>query len=140
MDAVEKDAGFVREAEFAASLDEMAGVSAFVEGALEEGGCPPAISAKMMIVCDEIASNIVRYSGSAKLRVRVEGASDAWKLGFADAGTPWNPLEHDDPDTTQSVEERPVGGLGILLVKKLMDDVQYARVDGWNVFTVRKSV
>lgn len=127
------------EATFEASLDHMADVSAFVEGALESAGCPPGVSAKMMVVCDEVSSNIVRYSGASKLTVRVESTDGAWTLAFADAGKPWNPLEHADPDTTLSAEERPVGGLGILLVKKLMDDVSYARVDGWNVFTVKKT-
>ena len=59
-------------------------------------------------------------------------------ITFRDQGIPYNPLEKEDPDVTLSAEERQIGGLGIFLVKKMMDDVHYEYRDGFNVLTVMK--
>ena len=59
-------------------------------------------------------------------------------LTFIDSGVPYDPLSRPDPDTTLSAEERRIGGLGIYMVKKSMDDVSYAYEDGKNVFTIKK--
>ena len=56
-----------------------------------------------------------------------------------DHGIPYNPLEKADPDTTLSAEERQIGGLGIFMVKKSMDDMKYRREDGMNILTIRKN-
>lgn len=57
---------------------------------------------------------------------------------FIDHGKPYDPLAKADPDVTLAAEDRPTGGLGIYLVKKTMDDVQYAYRDGQNILTVKK--
>jgi anti-sigma regulatory factor (Ser/Thr protein kinase) len=81
----------------------------------------------------------MKFSGAHDLRVRLEhGAPEGtWRLSFIDDGTPWNPLTHADPDITLSAEERPIGGLGLLMVKKMMDDVSYSRDGGTNVLRLR---
>ena len=61
-------------------------------------------------------------------------------LRFSDNGRPYDPTEKPDPDTTQSAEEREVGGLGIFMVKKLMDEVTYEYADGSNILTLVKSL
>ncbi len=120
----------------------MPGLVGFLEGALEVAGCPPAISTKLMICLDEIASNVMKFSKANELTVRLEhcAATDTWCLSFLDDGTPWNPLTHDDPDITLSAAERPIGGLGLLMVKKMMDEVTYAREGGRNVLRLLISV
>jgi anti-sigma regulatory factor (Ser/Thr protein kinase) len=60
-------------------------------------------------------------------------------ITFEDEGIPYDPLKKDDPDITLSVEDRPIGGLGIFMVKKSMDDVSYEYSDGKNRLTIRKS-
>ena len=124
-----------------AKPDEMPALVAFLEGALETSGCPPSISTKLMICLDEIASNVMKFSGANSLTVRLEhDGAGAWQLTFIDDGTPWNPLTHDDPDITLPADERPIGGLGLLMVKKMMDEVGYARENDTNVLRLRITV
>ena len=143
MDGLNREAGtappFAQEKTVPADAASMPGLVAFLEGALEAAACPPAISTKLMICLDEIASNVMKFSRASELTVRLEhaAAADAWSLSFADDGTPWNPLTHADPDITLSAEERPIGGLGLLMVKKMMDEVAYAREGGANVLRLR---
>ena len=118
-----------------ADATSMPGLVAFLEGALEATDCPPAISTKLMICQDEIASNVMKFSKASELTVRLEhdAGMSSWSLSFIDDGMPWNPLTHDDPDITLSAEERPIGGLGLLMVKKMMDEVIYVRENERNV-------
>ena len=122
-----------------ADMAAMPDLVAFLEGALEAMGCPLAITTKLMVCLDEIASNVMKFSGAHDLRVRIEhGAPEGtWRLYFIDDGTPWNPLTHADPDITLSAEERPIGGLGLLMVKKMMDEVSYSRDGETNVLRLR---
>ena len=117
----------------------MPGLVAFLEGALEATDCPPALSTKLMICQDEIASNVLKFSKASELTVRLEHdvGMSSWSLSFIDDGTPWNPLTHDDPDITLSAEERPIGGLGLLMVKNMMDEVIYVRENERNVLRLR---
>lgn len=127
---------------FPATLESLAEVTAFVEGSLDATSCPDATKAKILIAVDEIASNIARYSGSATMRVTFELAERprVVRLTFADSGTPWNPLAHRDPNVTEDLASRPIGGLGILMVKKLMDAVRYEWQNGENVLALRKEL
>ena len=61
-------------------------------------------------------------------------------LIFIDQGTPYNPLENKDPDITLDIEDREIGGLGIFLVKKTMDELSYEYVDGQNILTMKKEL
>ena len=61
------------------------------------------------------------------------------EITFVDSGKPYDPLAKADPDTTQSIEERPIGGMGILIVKKSMDAVDYEYKDGKNILTIKKN-
>ena len=129
----------VQEKTVPADATSMPGLVAFLEGALEATDCPPAISTKLMICQDEIASNVMKFSKARELTVRLEhdAGMSSWSLSFIDDGTPWNPLTHDDPDITLSAEERPIGGLGLLMVKKMMDEVIYVRENERNVLRLR---
>ena len=126
---------------FPATLDAMAEALAFLDGALEGGGCPPAAQAKLDVIFDEVCSNIVKHSGAREFEVKVGFAVDPTGIGltFSDDGVPYDPLAHVDPDTTLSAEDRPIGGLGIFMVKKMADAVSYERVGGRNVFAVFKA-
>ena len=72
--------------------------------------------------------------------VRCEAGGDPFQVvvGFADRGRPYNPLAREDPDVTLDAEQRQIGGLGIFMTKKLMDDIQYEFQDGQNILTLRK--
>ena len=96
---------------------------------------PPAKMAALHVVLDEICSNIVKHSGAANFEVAIEPANDppGVTLIFSDDGKPYDPLQHADPDITLPAEERPIGGLGILMVRKMSSPVTYAREQGRNV-------
>jgi len=96
---------------------------------------------QLMIAADEIFANIVNYSGATCWTLRVEKSSfpSAVRLVFIDDGKPFDPLQIRDPDTTLSVDDRQAGGLGILIVKKTMSPVTYARKNGRNVLTMGKT-
>ena len=76
----------------------------------------------------------------AAVRLDFDEARREFSITFIDSGIPYNPLEKEDPDVTLSAEEREIGGLGIFLVRKTMDAMEYARQDGHNVLTIRKKI
>lgn len=131
-----------RERTFKANAEALGDVTAFVEDALALTQCPDDTRARLLIAVDEITSNIVHHSKSEDMTVVLERAEmpPVVRLTFIDAGTKWNPLQHRDPDTSLGAEEREIGGLGLLMVKKLMDGVRYEWRDGHNVLSLRKNL
>lgn len=125
---------------FSAKIEGLAEATEFIDATLASTGCPPSIAAKIMIAVDEIGSNIAHYSGSETMEIVFESANDpsVIRLTFIDGGKQWNPLAHHDPDVTLGARQRDIGGLGILMVKKLMDGVRYEWRDERNVLTLRK--
>ena len=99
-------------------------------------GVPAKDLAAILNVADEIMANIVGYSLADEFTVTVERGIDRVRMDFSDGGTPYNPLSHLDPDTHAPIEKRPVGGLGLVMVKRLSDRVMYVREGGRNVLTV----
>ena len=99
-------------------------------------GAPPAAVASVMIALDEVVTNILDY-GAADARaplVRIDARTDGDRVQVQveDDGSAFNPMEKATPDTSLSIEDRAIGGLGIHLVRKLMDVVTYDRADGRN--------
>ena len=97
----------------------------------------------MKIVIDEVFSNIAQYAygsalGTATVKAGLEDDGRTLVLVFQDGGMPYNPLSAKDPDTSLSAADRPFGGLGILLVKKLMDEKTYAYKNGQNILILKK--
>ena len=123
--------------------DNLGKVNAFVDGVLEENDCSLRTQMQVDLVVEEVFVNIARYAsgdeiGEAEISADIEDG--VLTLVFRDSGVPYNPLEKDDPDITLSADEREIGGLGIFLVKKNMDEVSYDYVDGHNVFTMKKRI
>ena len=97
------------------------------------------------LAVEEIFINIAKYAykpdkGRATVRVEVNDDPVQVKITFLDHGKPYDPLAKEDPDVTLSADERPVGGLGIFMVKQSMDDVIYEYKDGANILTLVKSL
>ena len=122
---------------FTATQDGIAAASAFLD---EVVAAPFAELAALHVIVDEICSNIVKHSGATGFEVKVEIDDDLSSLALTvvDDGVAYDPLTHADPDTTLPAEKRPIGGLGIMLVKKMSDSVTYNRTHGRNVLTVRR--
>ena len=127
----------------AAALDSLDTVLRFVDGQMEQAGCPLKLMTQVDMAVEEIFVNIARYAyhpevGEAIVRCEAGGEPFQVIVGFADQGRPYNPLEREDPDVTLDAEQRQIGGLGIFMAKKLMDDIQYEFRDGQNILTLRK--
>lgn len=114
----------------------VAAASDFLDETVERKSLLPTLH----IILDEICSNIVKHSGATCFEVDLEEEEnpECVKMSFIDDGDEYDPLSHTDPDTTLSAAERPIGGLGIMMVKKMSDSVTYERVGNRNVFTVVK--
>ncbi len=128
-----------------ASFADIPAVTEFVEKELEKIDCPMKTVIQFSVVIDEIYSNIVRYGydkepGPVTVKLIHKVDSNTVCLSFIDEGIPYNPLTKEDPDVTLSAEERNIGGLGIYMVKKTMDNVIYKYEDGQNVLTVMKNL
>lgn len=127
-----------------AVLENAAAVTDFVNGQLERFGCPPKTQMQVDIAIDELFGNIANYAygpAAGAVTVRVENVDDppSVLITFIDGGMPYDPLKKADPDVTLSAGEREIGGLGIYMVKKTMDDVSYEYRDGKNILRVRKN-
>ena len=128
---------------FAARLDNLHPVQAFIETALSAAGCPDPVVAQMALASEELFVNIASYAyGGAEGDVDVAAGVDQGVafVSFRDNGVPFNPLEQEDPDLTLGVEEREIGGLGILMAKHIMDTLEYARDGDANLLVARKRV
>lgn len=123
-----------------AKLEHMDAVQAFISVRL--ANAPPKLRNKISIAVDEIFSNIAVYAyggGEGEVTVRVQ-ADGGVVLEFEDCGTAYNPLAAEEPDVSLSAEEREIGGLGIFLVKNIMDSAEYRREGGKNILTVKKNL
>lgn len=117
----------------------------FVEARLEELDCPMKMLVQINIAVEEIYVNIAHYAypsepGQVTICIETEEDSGLVVIHFIDSGIPFNPLEKEDPDVTLSAEERNIGGLGIYMVKKSMDEVFYEYKGGQNVLTIKKKI
>ena len=116
---------------------------AFVDESLEEAGCSMKAQIQIDVAVEEVFVNIAQYAyapgtGEAVIRVETEKNPGTVEIVFIDSGVPFNPLEVKEPDVTLSASDRKIGGLGIFMVKKSMDDVTYEYVDKKNILTIKK--
>ena len=122
------------------TLDKLPEAVAFFEDTLSGADVPMKVIARVNVAVDEIFSNIARYSGATSVTLGCALADGRVTLRFSDNGRPYDPTGKPDPDTTLSAEERDIGGLGIFMVKKTMDDVSYEYTDGLNILTLVKEL
>ena len=122
------------------NLDQVLG---FVDGILEQNECSMKAQMQLDIAVEEMFVNVAHYAyapneGDVLIRCDVEDGIASVTL--EDSGIPYDPLAKPDPDVTLSAEERQIGGLGIFMVKKSMDEVFYEYKDGKNIFTMKKKI
>lgn len=111
-------------------------VAEFLDTTLEAWEIPMKVVSKLQIVADEIYSNIVRYSQAKNAKVTAVQNGTVLSLRFEDDGKPYDPTTAAEPDITASAEEREIGGLGIFIVRNMMDSMDYKYKDGHNVLTL----
>lgn len=125
------------------SLDE---VVVFVENSLSTTSCPMKLTMQVALCIEELFVNVASYAyenrqGVCTIRLETQH-TDTDGIVFielTDSGKPFNPLEKEDPDITLSADEREIGGLGIYMVKKSMDQVTYDYCNQKNVLRLEKS-
>ena len=122
------------------NLDE---ITDAVNDALSEHGCSMRDIMRLDVVIDELFANIANYAyapatGDVTVRLSFEDDPSKVILTFIDSGKPFDPLQREDPDTKLDALHRKIGGLGIFVVKKTMDEVNYRYADGKNIFTCAK--
>lgn len=118
-------------------------VTDFVNEQLEQYDCPIKAQMQIDIAIDELFGNIAHYAyhpevGQATVRVEVLEDPLSVVITFIDNGIPYDPLSTEDPNITLSAEERQIGGLGIYMVKKSMDEIAYEYKDGQNILRIKK--
>ena len=126
-----------------ARLDEIERIHAAVGILAEAEGWEPDLLFQIKLVLEEIGTNIVKFGYEHEekkdIRITLTSESHALTMEIMDDGKPYDPFaEAPPPDLDSSVEERPIGGLGVYLVKKLMDESHYRREDGMNKVTLIK--
>ncbi len=128
-----------------ATVENIQKVTEFVDEQLERLECPVRAQMQIDIAIDELFGNIAHYAyhpgvGPAAVRVEVMENPMAVVVTFIDHGEPYDPLAGKEPDITLSAEERQIGGLGIYMVKKSMDDISYEYKDGKNILRIKKNI
>ena len=116
-----------------------------VETELEKLNCSGKAHRKINVALDELLNNIASYAypqetGSVTVQMRYNEESETVSITLIDSGAAYNPLEKADPDVTLAAEERPIGGLGILMVKKKMDGMECRRENNHNILTIHKRI
>lgn len=129
----------------AAKTEALDTVVDFVEEKLAPYDCPMRTLLQLRLAIEEIFVNIASYAyapaeGEAEIRCEVLEEPLWVVIQFLDCGQPFDPLARADADTSEEALMSREGGLGILLVKKTMDDVQYSYEDGKNILTVMKKL
>ena len=135
----------MKELNITATVENIEVVTDFVNEQLEALDCPMKTQMQIDIAIDELFGNIAHYAynpdvGDATVRVEVSEDPLAVVITFIDKGVPYDPLAKEDPDTTLSIEDREIGGLGIYMVKKSMDDIAYEYKNGQNILTIKKKL
>ena len=126
-------------------LEELSKVTQFIEQIGEEMSLSPALVMNLNLVMEEAISNVILYAyqdtqDTRQITITVSRKFDKLILNIIDDGAAFDPTLKEDPDINLPAEERPVGGLGIFLIKRIMDEVEYLRVNKNNVLTLVKKI
>ena len=128
-----------------ATTENLYQVMGFVDERLEAADCPPKAQMQVDLVVEEIFVNVANYAyapntGDVTVGFELEKDSEMAVITFEDSGVPYDPLKKEDPDVTLEAQDRQIGGLGIFMVKKNVDDISYEYRDGKNILTMKKAL
>ena len=126
-----------------AKVENLQQVLDFITSRIEAAGGGMKPQMQVEVAAEELFVNIASYAygdktGDAEIAIDIN--DNVASIDFIDSGVPYDPLAKEDPDVTLSAQERQIGGLGIFMVKKTMDDVLYHYVDGKNITTIKKTI
>lgn len=135
----------MKEVNVEANVDNLYKVFSFIEQQLAGVNCDIKDQNRLLIAIEEIFINIAKYAykdgnGSIKVQVSFSTNPDVITIVFIDSGIKYDPLAKEDPDIGLSVSERPIGGLGIYITKKFVDEVFYDYKNNQNILTIKKQI
>ena len=133
----------VHELTVAAEIDRLHDVLSFVDDLLEQHDCHMKAQMQIDVALEELFVNIAHYAypdSTGDATIRVGFTSESVQITLIDSGIPYDPLAKPDPDVTLNAQDRPIGGLGIFMTKKLMDDISYQYSNGKNRLTIKKGI
>ena len=135
----------MKEMTFKAEIQSIPLATAFIDGELEALEASMKAQMQIDVAVDEIICNVASYAyggaeGDVTVQFDFEEENRTARITVIDSGMPFDPLTAKEPDTTSSAQERPIGGLGIFLVRKTMDEMTYERRNGQNRLTIRKKI
>ena len=141
----QREGRYMKEMTLEATVGNIPIVTDFINTELEALECPMKAQMQIDIAVDELFGNIAQYAydpltGPATVRVEVDDDPMAVIITFIDHGKPYDPLAGKEPDITLNAEDREVGGLGVFLVKKTMDEITYEYKNGQNILKIRKNM
>ena len=128
-----------------ALTDNLQAVLDFVDTELEGADCPMKTQMQIDVAVEELFVNVAHYAytpATGQARIDIEITEDPKKvmITITDSGIPFDPTAKPDPDVTLSAQERQIGGLGIYMVKKSMDSMNYRYEDGKNIVSITKTL
>lgn len=126
-----------------AKIENLDKLFSFFEENMIKEGCSKRDVMSMKVVAEEVFVNIASYAyapneGDVIIIMEIHKNPLEIMIEFKDSGMQYNPLEKQDPDISLDIMDRPIGGLGIFMIKEIMDDVQYEYADGMNILSMRK--
>ncbi len=121
-----------------ADIKKLAEVLNFIEQDMLQKEIPQDIRTKIIVASEELFSNIALYAyeNGGEVQIKTALNKNSYSLKFMDKGRPYNPLECREPDISQPLEERPIGGLGIFIARKMADFITYSREKGKNILKI----
>ena len=130
---------------FPAKTDSLSDVLAFVEQKLETFGCSMKLQMAICVAIEEVFVNVAHYAykdgdGNVEFNISFDEETRNASFQMIDSGVPFDPLKKEDPDISLSAEDRNIGGLGIFITKKTMDNVSYVYENGKNILTMTKKI
>ena len=128
-----------------ATVDNLTQVIDFIDAQLESAGCSMKPQMQVDIAVEELFVNVASYAydgmeGEITIRFDVDRKNNTAVITLIDRGVPYDPLKKEDPDVSLSAEQRQIGGLGIFMVKKSMDSMEYRYENKCNIVTLRKKM
>lgn len=134
----------MRELRISATIDNFENMINFILETIEELELDKRVTSKLRLVSEELLINVINYAypekeGEVLIRTKLNNDRELF-LQIVDSGVPFNPLEKEDPDITIPMEDRKIGGLGIFMVKTIMDSVAYEYISGENILTLTKKL
>ncbi len=120
-------------------------VTDYVEAELEKAGFTYKDILRLKVCIEEVFINVAHYAygeatGDVDIGIEHDVANNQVIFSFVDSGLQFDPLAKEDPDITLTAQERQIGGLGIFICKKIMDDIQYNYENGKNILTMTKKI